>query len=56
MVSHHPDKFGGHRHYGSGNIMLLVAKEENSTCFRFNPPLLFISKRDGLKAHGISYY
>ena len=24
MVSHQPDKFGGHRHCGSGDIMILV--------------------------------
>ena len=41
MVRHHPAKFGGHRHCGSGDIMLLVAEEENSRCSRFNPPLLF---------------
>ena len=41
MVSHHPAKFGGHRHCGSGDIMFSVAKEENSRCSRFNPPLLF---------------
>ena len=50
MVSHHPEKFGDHRHYGSGDIMFLVAEEENSRCscfnpsLLFNPPLLFISK------------
>ena len=40
-LSHDPAKFGGHRHCGSGDIMFLVAKEENSRCSRFNPPLLF---------------
>ena len=53
MVSHHPAKFGGHRHCGSGN-MFLVGKEENSRCSRFNPPLLFTSKGHGLQAHDIS--
>ena len=63
MVSHHPAKFDDHRHCGSsGYIMFLVAEEENSRCSRFsppllfNPPLLFISKGYGLKAHGILYY
>ena len=62
MVSHHPAKFGDHRHCGSGDIMFLVAEEENSRCSHFNPPLLFnplllfISKGHGLKAHGISHY
>ena len=62
MVSNHPAKFGDHSHCGSGDIMFLVAEEENSRCCRFNPsllfnlPLLFISKGHGFKAHGISYY
>ena len=62
MVSHHPAKFGDHRHCGSGDIMFLVAEEENSRCSCFNPPLLFnplllfTSKGHGFKAHGISYY
>ena len=56
MVSHHSGKFGGHRHCVSGDIMFLVAKDENSRCSRFNPPLLFISEGHGLKAHGISCY
>ena len=53
MVSHHPAKFGDHGHCGSGDIMFLVAEEENSRCSRFNPsllfspPLLFISKGIG---------
>ena len=56
MVSYHPAKFGGHSHCGSGD-MFSVAEEENSRCPpRFNPPLLFISKGNGLKAHSISYY
>ena len=32
MVSHHSAKFGGHRHCGSRDIMLLVSEEENSRC------------------------
>ena len=62
MVTHHSAKFGDHKHGGSGDIMFLVAEEETSRCSRlnkpllFNPPLLFISKGHGLKAHGISYY
>ena len=56
MVSHHPAKFGDHRHCASGDIMFLVAEEENSRCSRFNAPSLFISKGYGLKAHDISYY
>ena len=56
MVSHHPAKFGGHRHCGSGDMIFLVAEEENSKCSCFNLPLLFISKGHWLKAHGISYY
>ena len=56
MVSQHLAKFGSHRHCGSGDIMFLLAVEENSRCFCFNPLMLFISKGHGLKAHGISYY
>ena len=56
MVSHHPAKFGEHRHCGSGGLMFLVAEEENSRWSRFNTPLLFISKGHRLKAYGISYY
>ena len=47
MVSHHPAKFGGHRHFGSGDMMFLVVLAgggQDSTCPRFNPSLLFISK------------
>ena len=55
MVSYHLVKFGGHRHCGSGDIMLLLAEGKNSRCSRFNPPLLFISKGHGLKVHDISY-
>ena len=62
MASHHPAKFGDHRHCGNGDIMFLIAEEQNSRCSRFNPPLLlipsllFISKGHGLKTHDISYY
>ena len=56
MVSHHPAKFNDHRLCDSGDVMFLVVEEENSTCSRFNLPLLFISKGHGLKTHGISYY
>ena len=38
-----------HRHRGSGDMMFLVAEEENSRWFCFNPPLLFISKEHRLK-------
>ena len=54
MVSHHPAKFGDHGHCGSED-MFLVAEKKDSRCSRFNPPLLFISKGHGLKAHAISY-
>ena len=30
MESHHPAKFGDHRRCGSGDIMFLVAEEQNS--------------------------
>ena len=56
MVSHHPTKSDNNGICDSGNKMFLVAEEKNSRCSRFNPPLLFISKGHGLKAHGISHY
>ena len=56
MVSHLPAKFGSHRYCSSGDRMFLVVEGENSRCYRFNPPLLFISRGHGLKAHGISYF
>ena len=34
MVSHHPAKFGGHKHCGSGDMMLLVIEGQDST-FQF---------------------
>ena len=55
MVINHLAKFGEHSRCGSGDIMFSVAEEEYSRCSCFNPPLLFISKRYGLKAHGIPY-
>ena len=58
MLSHHPAKFGGHRHCGSGDRMLLVVAEDDSRCYCFNPPLLFISKDMGCKhsAYHINNY
>ena len=59
MASHH---LGDHRHCGSGDIMFLVAEQQNFRCSRFNPPLLFnlplqlIFKGHGSKTNGISYY
>ena len=41
MVSHNPATFCDQRHCGSGDIIFLVAKEENSRCSLFNQPLLF---------------
>ena len=35
--------------------MFLVGEEENFRRSLFNPPLLFIFKRHGLKAHNIYY-
>ena len=54
MVSHHPANFGGHSRCGSGDIMFLVAEEEDSRCCCFSPKLLFISKGHGLRAHSIA--
>ena len=44
MLTHHPEMFGGHRHYDKGDIMPLVVEGQDSTCSCLNPPLLFISK------------
>ena len=55
MVNHYTTKFGGHRHCGSGDIMSLVAKDEDLRCSGLNPPLLVISKGRSFKAQGISY-
>ena len=55
MVSHHPVKFGGHGHCGSGDVMFLEVKEQDSICLPFHLLLLFISRGHGLKAQGISY-
>ena len=55
MISHHPVKFGGHRHCGGGDIVFSVAEEEDSRCSRLKTPSLFISKGHGLKAHAILY-
>ena len=43
MVSHHPSKFDGLRHPGSGDIMFLAVEEQDSICFHLNPPLMFMS-------------
>ena len=38
MVSHHPEKFDGHRHCGSVYMIILVVEEEHSgwSCFNHN--------------------
>ena len=48
MVSHHPAKFGGHRHCGSEDMMFVVVEEQDSTCPRLDPSLMFISKEHGI--------
>ena len=48
MVNHYPAEFGGHRRCSSQDKMVLVVEGHNSTCFHFNPPLLFISKASNL--------
>ena len=40
MISHHPAIFGYHRHSGSGDTMLLVVRERDSTCFCLSPSML----------------
>ena len=32
MVSHHPAKFGGHKHCGNRDKMILAVEEQDSTC------------------------
>ena len=54
MVSHHPVKFGGCKHCGSGVVdMFLVAEQQDLTCSHLDPPLLFFYRRHGGKEHGI---
>ena len=53
MVSHHPAKFAGHSHCDIGNVIFLVVEEKDFRCFCFIPPLLFISKGNGLKAYSV---
>ena len=48
MVSQDPAKFGGHRHCGSRDMMLLLAEGQDLTCLHFNPLLLSISKAHGM--------
>ena len=55
MVNHYPAEFGGHKRCSSQDKMVLVVEGHNSTCFHFNPPLLFISKACNMKAHAISF-
>ena len=55
MVGRHPVKFGGHRRFGSEDVKFLVIEWEDSRCCCFNPSLLLIRKKDGLKTQGISY-
>ena len=50
-VSNHPAKFVGHEHCDKRDIMFIFAEEEDARCPRFNPPLLFVSKGHGFKAH-----
>ena len=49
-VSHHPTKFGGHRHCGSGDVFLMVERQY-STCSHLNAPFLLICKRNCRKLH-----
>ena len=47
MVSHHPGKFGGYRHYGDGDTTFLVANSKIPHA-RLNPSLLLISDKHGM--------
>ena len=55
MVSHYPAKFGDHKHCDSGDIMILVVKEQDSKCSGLNPPSIFISNAHDMKAHDMPY-
>ena len=55
MVNHYSAKFSDHGRFSSGNVMFLVIERHESTCFHFNPPLLFICKASNMNAHDISY-
>ena len=56
MVRHHPSKFGGNSHCGSGDIMFVVAKGQDSTCPRLDRPILFISKVHGVPCSHIQNF
>ena len=53
MVNHRPATFDDHKHCGSGDIIYLVADEEDARCSSYNPSSLFISKGHDLKAQSI---
>ena len=48
MVSHLPAKFGSHRHSDHGDKIFLVVEGQVFTSPSFSPPLLFISKANGM--------
>ena len=48
MVSHLPAKFGCHSHCDHGDKIFLVVEGQVFTSPRFTPPLLFISKANGM--------
>ena len=50
MVSHHPGKFGDHKHCGSRDMMFLVVEGQDSICNHLNLQILFISKTHGKPA------
>ena len=47
MVRHYSAKFGGHRHWSSGDIMYLVVEKQNSTC-SLNSVITILSKGHGM--------
>ena len=55
MISHHPALFGGHRCCDNGDIMFLIVEGQDSTCSGLDPPLMYISKAQSMKVHGMSY-
>ena len=51
MVNHQSAKLGGHKDCGSGGLIFLVVKEQDSTYLPKTPSFLFISETHGIKAH-----
>ena len=51
IVSHHPAKFGGHRHCGSGDIIFLVVEEKDTTSLLNSTNTIFSKAHDIPSSH-----